>query len=126
MAGKRVIPFALALILCLITPVMGADPSGWWNSSTGSKILIWAKKERVVVTVKDPQGKHWEYPGKWLEAGEEFHYEARKEIYKATFIDKDEIEVVNQSTGFVTTWKRIIKTPKAHPSTVEVFEVTAE
>ena len=106
----------LAVLLLLALPSLAENPAGWWNSSTGSTILIWSNKERLVVTVKTSKGRHFEYPGKWIEFGYKFSYLAQGSTFVANFNHVNEIRVVNQSNDILTVWERKNKIEKPFPT----------
>lgn len=96
----------LLLLLCLGGPALAGDPNGWWSSSTGSRVQLWANMEQVVVTVHSPQGQASKYQGQWTRFSDYFQYSAQGALYSCAFNGADQITVTNQSTGAVTVWTR--------------------
>jgi hypothetical protein len=103
--GKTLRQYCLFSLL-LASPALAGDPAGWWSSSTGSRVNIWANMEQVIVTVHSPQGGQSKYYGQWTRFSDHFQYAAAGTYFNCSFNGPNQITVTNQSTGAVTIWTR--------------------
>lgn len=116
--ASRTPRLVLLLIALTIGPALAGDPAGWWTSSSGSRIHLWANMQQVVVTVRDAQGRESKYQGQWTRFSDYFQYSAAGSVFNAAFTGPNQISVTNQSTGAVTVWTRgTAAAPTQAPST---------
>lgn len=73
----------LLLTAMMTGPTLAGDPAGWWTSSSGSRIHLWANMQQVVVTVHDAQGRESKYQGQWTRFSDYFQYAAGSSIFNA-------------------------------------------
>ena len=105
----------IALFLFLAVPAFAGDPGGWWTSSTGSKVHLWANMQQVIVTVQSTQGQETKYQGQWTRFSDYFTYSAQGNVYSAAFTNSNQITVTNQATGVVTLWTRRVSAAQPQP-----------
>ncbi|MCP5155067.1 MAG: hypothetical protein H6983_12925 [Ectothiorhodospiraceae bacterium] len=96
------------LALCALAfPVLAADPSGWWNSSSGSQIQIWASPQAISVIVHPKKGPPRQYAGRWVRGSSVFVYEVPgKGFYQATFDRHDHDLIHVQGPNLDNVWRR--------------------
>ncbi|PIQ25046.1 hypothetical protein COW36_07435 [bacterium (Candidatus Blackallbacteria) CG17_big_fil_post_rev_8_21_14_2_50_48_46] len=102
----RQIFLALMLAFGMVFPAFASDPNGWWTSSTGSYIQLWANMEQVFVTVHPRQGQPKKYQGYWTRFSDAFVYSVPGYgSYQVSFSDPNKI-LVRDAKGGVTVWVR--------------------
>ena len=103
----------LLITFLLSAPTLAGDPAGWWSSSSGSKIHLWANMQQVVVTVQNSKGQY-KYNGRWTRFSDYFSYQAGNVRYDAAFVGRNQIQVKG-SDGSLTTWTRGAATARPQP-----------
>ena len=68
---------ALFILLGLFQATAG-DPAGWWTSSSGSSVKIWANMQQVIVTIYAAgSNKGYKYYGWWDRFSDYFSYQVK-------------------------------------------------
>jgi hypothetical protein len=102
----RRILLAIILTFGMVFPAFASDPNGWWTSSTGSYIQLWANMEQVYVTVYPRQGQPKKFPGVWTRFGEAFSYTAPGlPPHQVSFVNTNKL-IVSEANGKTTIWIR--------------------
>ncbi len=65
---------AIAFALWSGSDACAADPSGWWQSSSGSRIYISSNRDGVIVAVESVDGRSSTYRGRWIQPPVSFEY----------------------------------------------------
>lgn len=96
----------LLIVLLLTGAAWAHDPAGWWSSSSGSTIKLWANMQQVIVTVHTPQGQKFQYSGAWQRFGDTFtYYVPNGGNYFVRFNGRNHL-VVTGPNGSITNWYR--------------------
>lgn len=96
----------IMLLFIFTLPAAAGDPSGWWSSSSGSSVHLWANMQQVVVTVVTPQKKQYKYQGYWTRFSDYFVYTVPGAgQYQAAFTNTNNIAVLGPN-GKYTYWTR--------------------
>lgn len=100
--------FILVLVVAWFLPTSTSfafDPAGFWTSSSGSSIKLWANMQQVTVKVTTPQGKVYNYNGWWTRFGDNFSYQTPNGVTTASFNGRNQI-LVQAANGTRYTWNR--------------------
>lgn len=92
------------LTLGLALPASAGDPAGWWTSSTGTQIQIWANMQQVVLTFHSSSGVI-KINGQWTRFSDYFAYSSNGVTYNCAFTGPNQISV-SASNGATHTWTR--------------------
>lgn len=99
----------VVLVLAIASgPALAADPAGWWSSSSGARVYIWANMRVVRVTVVASNGTKREFDGYWTRFGDDFSYRVpRAGVYRAAIDPRNENRIyVRGPSGSRTVWTR--------------------
>ncbi len=117
---KQKLAFVVLLVLLgMSAPAFAHDPAGWWTSTSGNRIQIWANMEIVDLTFHPPQGQPFQVRGSWSRFGDSFSYRYQDKAYTASFVHRDQLQL-RSSDGTVTLWNRgaAAATPPPQPPTI--------
>jgi hypothetical protein len=111
MYKKILLTFFLSIFLFAASASFAADPAGWWTSSSGSSVHIWANMQQLVITVKTANGLQYKYNGWWTRFGETFAYTVPGTGNYAAGFDRKSRNVIHVQApnGTYYKWSRYTK-----------------
>lgn len=88
-------------------PMGSGNPVGWWKSTSGAKINIWADSQNLVLTYYS-NGQQFKFNGWWVTYGHAFKYEVPRLGTAYCTFDQNNPNIIHARApkGGVSTWHR--------------------